>query len=102
MIARNVLAPVDAIRFQRPSDGLVMQTRFGGNRARLPVLGEVQMADPGDLLGGDRRSPTVRKRVDEVDGHRLSPAAATRPPFAVGDRACDTRVPHERRLVRGR
>ena len=51
MIARNVLAPVDAIRFQRPSDGLVMQTRFGGNRARLPVLGEVQMADPGDLLG---------------------------------------------------
>ena len=45
------LGPFEAIRFQRRAGGLVMQAPFGGNRAHLPVPGEIQMADPSALLG---------------------------------------------------
>lgn len=72
-------AAAEAMRLDCASDGVRMKAELSGDRADLPVLGEEQSADVGNLFGRDHCSLQVRKRIDEPSQPPAKTAGQSQP-----------------------
>jgi hypothetical protein len=74
------MSAVEAMRLDGAANRVRMKAELSGARADLPVLGENQAADVGNLFGRDRCSLPVRKRIDESSQPPPKTAGQGQPP----------------------